>query len=180
MSASTAAYLIDCVGEDMNTLLGELEKLCAYKANLQIEDRDVDTLCTKTLSATAFQMIREINRRNSDGAIKILNNLFRMREEPVKILGALASSYVNMYRALTADEARLSLPEFGKSVGMKNTNGLTYSLKDARVLGGKRLDRSLILLSEYDKKMKSQSVDPKILLEQAVVELLCVAGAHYD
>ncbi len=180
LSASTATYLIECVGEDLNTLLGELEKLCAYKANLQIEDKDVDLLCTKTLSATAFQMIREINRRNSSGAMQILNNLFRMREDPIKIFGALASSYVNMYRALTADEARLPLTEFGKALGMKNVNGLTYSLKDARALGAKRLDHGLTVLAEYDKKLKSQSVDPKILLEQVVVELLCIAGARYD
>ena len=180
MSASAAAYLVECVGEDLNTLLGELEKLCAYKMNQQIDERDIDVLCHKTLSATAFQMIREINRKNSAGALKILHHLYGMREDPIKILGALASSYVNLYRALAADEARLPLGEFGKSVGMKNVNGLQYSLKDARSLGGKRLDESLVVLSEYDKKIKSQSVDPKLLLEQVVVELLNIAGARYD
>ncbi len=180
MSASAAAYLVECVGEDLNTLLCELEKLCAYKANQQIDEQDVDLLCHKTLSATAFQMIREINRKNSAGALKILHHLYAMREEPIKIMGALASSYVNMYRALTAEEANLPLAAFGKSLGMKNVNGLQYSLKDARALGGKRLDQSLQLLAECDKNLKSLPVDGKILLEQAVVELLNVAGARYD
>jgi DNA polymerase-3 subunit delta len=176
MTASTASYLIGCVGNDMNTLLRELEKLCAYKLNQEVTDRDVDLLCTKTLTATAFQMVQKINRKDSVGALNILQNLFQMREEPIKIMGALASSYVNLYRALTAQEASIPLGEFGKELGMKNPNNLQYSLRDARTLGGKRLDESLRLLSESDKKLKSLPVDGKIILEQTVVELLRIAG----
>jgi DNA polymerase III delta subunit len=91
-------------------------------------------------------------------------------------MGALASSYVNLYRALTAQEASIPLGEFGKELGMKNPNNLQYSLRDARTLGGKRLDESLRLLSESDKKLKSLPVDGKIILEQTVVELLRIAG----
>ncbi len=180
MSASTAAYLVECVGDDLNTLLCELEKLCAYKANQEITDADVDKLCHKTLSATAFQMIREINRRNSAGALKILHNLYQMREEPPKIMGALASSYVNMYRALVAEQAGLSPAQFAKELGAKNVNGIQYSLKDAHALGDVRLNQSIQCLAACDKSMKSQPVDGKILLEQTVVELLEIAGAKYD
>jgi DNA polymerase-3 subunit delta len=179
MTAYTASYLIQCVGNDMNTLLHELEKLCAYKMNQQIEDRDVDLLCTKTLSATAFQMVQKINRKDSTGALTILHNLFRMREEPIKIMGALASSYVNLYRALTAQEAGIPLGDFGQEFGMKNPSALQYSLKDARALGGKRLDESLKLLSESDKNLKSLPVDGQIILEQTVVGLLKIAGASH-
>lgn len=180
LSAADAAYLIECVGDDLNTLLCELEKLCAFRPNQQISSRDIDLLCPKTLSATAFQMIREINRKNSVGALGILHDLYQMREDPTKIMGALASSYVNMYRALTAEEAGLAPAAFGKELGMKNLNGLPYSLKDAHALGGKRLDQSLQALAECDKNMKSQPVDGKILLEQTVVRLLQIAGARYD
>lgn len=180
MTAGTATYLIECVGADMNTLLNELDKLCTYKLNQQVEDRDVDQLCAKTLSATAFQMVREINRRNTAGALQILSNLFRMREEPIKIMGALASTYVNMYRALTAEEGRIPLTQFGEQLNMKNTKGLSYSLKDAHGLGGKKLEDSLQLLANCDKAMKSQPVDGKILLEQTVIALLRVSGAKYD
>ncbi len=180
MSVSAASYLVDCVGDDMNTLLGELEKLCAYKMNQEITEADVDRLCPKTLSATAFQMIRQINSKNSRGALTILANLFQMREDPLKIFGALASSYVNMYRALIASQAGLAPGSFGKELGMKNTNGLSYSLKDAHTLGEKKLDQSLAWLSDCDQKLKSLPVDPHVILEQTVVGLLSIAGARYD
>ncbi len=180
MTAGTAAYLIECVGADMNTLLNELDKLCTYKLNQQVEDRDIDLLCAKTLSATAFQMVREINRRNTNGTLQILHRLFSMREDPIKIMGALASTYVNMYRAVTAEEARIPLAEFGEQLHMKNTKGLSYSLKDAHALGVKKLDVCLQLLADCDKAMKSQPVDSKILFEQTVIALLRVSGAKYD
>lgn len=175
MSSGAASALIEAIGNDMNQLLGELEKLCAFRSGQEITSRDVDVLCSKSLNASAFQMVKEINRRNPAGALKLLENLFRLREEPIKILGALASSYVNLYRALTAQEAGIALPLFGKELGMKSPGNLPYSLNDARKLGGRKLDRSLQLLSDCDKALKSLPVDGQILLEQAVVGLLEIA-----
>ncbi len=175
MSSNTAAYLIECVGTDLNTLLCEIEKLCAFRMNLEITSTDVDKLCSKSLSVTAFQMVREISRKNSKSALKTLEHLFANREEPLKILGALASSYVNLYRALTAQEDGISPEQLGKELGMKKPANLQYSLKDARNLGGVKIDRSLQLLCQQDTKLKSLPVDGKILLQEAVVGLLEIA-----
>ena len=175
MSSNTAAYLIECVGTDLNTLLCEIEKLCAFRMNLEITTGDIDKLCSKSLSVTAFQMVREITRKNSKSALKTLENLFANREEPIKILGALASSYVNLYRALTAQEDAIPLEQLGKDLNMKKPANLQYSLKDARNLGGVKIDRSLQLLCDQDAKLKSLPVDGKLLLQQAVVGLLEIA-----
>ena len=175
MTASTANYLIECVGSDLNTLLCEVEKLSAYRMNTEITMADVDKLCSKSLSVTAFQMVREICAKNSKGALKTLENLFANREDPIKILGALASSYTNLYRALTAQEENIALEAFGKDLGMKKPGNLQYSLKDARKLGGVKIDRSLQLLANQDVKLKSLPVDGKLLLQEAVVGLLEIA-----
>lgn len=180
MSSQTAAYLIQCIGCDLNTLLCELEKLCAFRLNQQIEDRDVDLLCSKSLNASAFQMIKEINRGQSTKALQILQRLFALREEPIKIMGALASSYVNLYRAMIAEEAGIALPVFAKELGMKNPNSLQYSLTDARRLGTVKLTKSLKLLSQCDLSLKSLPVEGTILLEQTVVGLLAIAGEKND
>ncbi len=175
MTAATANYLIECVGSDLNTLLCEVEKLCAFRMNQEITQHDVDKLCPKELSVSAFQMVREISAKNAKGALKTLENLFESREDPIKILGALASSYVNLYRVLTAQEESLSAEAFGKELNMKKPANLQYSLKDARKLGGKKIDRSLQLLARQDEKLKSLPVDGKILLQEAVVGLLEIA-----
>lgn len=175
ITAAIADYLIQCVGTDLNTLLCELEKLCAYCMNREITLADVDKLCSKTLSATAFQMVRAISAKNAKAALKTLSDLFANREEPLKILGALSASYVNLYRALTAQEESISLQQLGESLKMKNPSALQYSLKDARKLGGVKIDRSLQLLSDQDEKLKSLPVDGKIILQQTVVGLLEIA-----
>lgn len=175
MTARTANYLVECIGNDMNALLCELEKLCAYRNQGEITEKDVDMLCAKSLSASAFQICREINRKNSAAALGILEKLFRMREEPNKIMGALASSYNNAYRALIAHQAGIPLAAFGEALSLKNPGALSKSLGDARRLGQQKLERSIQLLSDYDKSLKCLPVDGKILLQQAVVGLLEIA-----
>ncbi len=175
MSAATAGYLVRCVGDDLNTLLRELEKLCAYRPGRRIEDADVDLMCSKTLTATAFEMVRQINRQNGKAALRVLQELKAQREEPVKIMAALASSYVNMYRALAADTAHRPAAAFAKELGVKNPNALGYALNDARRLGSGRLARSLALLGQQDEALKRLPVDGYILLEQTVVALMAVA-----
>lgn len=175
MSAGTADYLIECVGTDLNTLLCEVEKLCAFRMNQEITNKDVDKLSPKSLSASAFQMLREISAGNGKAALKTLENLFINREDPIKILGALSASYVKIYQALTAQEEGIPLEQFGETLGVKNPSSLQYSLKDARKLGGVKIDRSLRFLSRQDEKLKSLPVDPKIILQETVVSLLEIA-----
>ncbi len=175
MAASTAGYLIECVGTDLNTLLCEVEKLCAFRMNQEITAKDVDKLCPKSLSVSAFQMLREISAKNGKSALKTLNNLFVNREEPIKILGALSASYVKIYQALTAQEEGIPLEQLAETLGIKNPSSLQYSLKDARKLGGVKIDRSLQLLCRQDEKLKRLPVDEKIILQETVVGLLEIA-----
>lgn len=175
ISAGAASYLVECVGTDLNTLLCETEKLCAFRMNQEITKKDIDKLCPKSLTVTAFQMVREISAGNGKSALKTLENLFITREEPIKILGALASSYVNLYRVLTAQEEGIPSEAFGKALKMKKPANLQYSLKDARKLGGVKIERSLQLLCQQDEKLKSLPIDSKIILQQTVVGLLEIA-----
>ena len=175
MSAGTAGYLIECVGSDLNTLLCEVEKLCAFRMNQEITTKDVDKLSPKALSVSAFQMLREISAGNGKSALKTLENLFANREEPIKILGALSASYVKIYQALTAQEEGIPLERLAETLGVKNPSSLQYSLKDARKLGGVKIDRSLQLLCRQDEKLKSLPVDEKIILQETVVSLLEIA-----
>lgn len=64
-----ASYLITCVGADLNTLLNETEKVCAY-AEGDITKSDVDAVCIKSLDARVFDMIKDLTARRFDSAFK--------------------------------------------------------------------------------------------------------------
>ena len=67
------------------------------------------------------------------------------------------------------------MERLAETLGVKNPSSLQYSLKDARKLGGVKIDRSLQLLCRQDEKLKSLPVDEKIILQETVVSLLEIA-----
>lgn len=175
MSAGVAATLIDCCGDDLNTLNREIEKLCAYAGNRQITDRDIALLCPKSINQDAFDMIREINSGNVDGALTVLSRLFTARQEPLVIFGALVYSYINLYKVSAAQKSRISLDQMAQKTGMKSAYPLTKSQRDSQKLGEQKIRKSLEILEECDKNLKSTSADGRLLLEQTLIKLSLVA-----
>lgn len=175
MSAGVAATLIDYCGDDLNTLNREIEKLCAYAGNRQITDRDIALLCPKSINQDAFDMIREINSGNVDGALTVLSRLFTARQEPLVIFGALVYSYINLYKVSAAQKSRISLDQMAQKTGMKSAYALTKSQRDSQKLGEQKIRKSLEILEECDKNLKSTSADGRLLLEQTLIKLSRVA-----
>lgn len=171
MPSGAACALIDCCGDDLNTLNTELEKLCAFASGRSITERDIALLCPRSINQDAFDMIREINSGNAGGALTVLGRLFAARQEPIVIFGALVYSYVNLYRIAAAQKCRISLEQAAKDFGMKSAYPLTKSRRDAEKLGEEKIRKSLELLDDCDKRLKSTSADGRLVLEQAIVKL---------
>lgn len=171
-----AAYLVSCVGSDLNTLLNETEKVCAY-AQGEITRSDVDAVCIKSLDAKVFDMIKDLNARRFDSAFKKLEILFEQREDEFQILGALIASYTDIYRAKAAVKSggraenvaqfyNYSGKEFRLTNAARNSSSLTFD----------DIGECVDILVEADTAMKSTSTDKRLILEKAVVKLARVGG----
>lgn len=172
ISAYTAEYLLDNVGEDMGNLVTEIEKLCNY-AEREITQADIDTVCVRSLEATAFQMIDALLDNNFDRVFQALGILFDMKTEPMMILGALVSTYSDMYRA------KVVAHEGGQQRDLKKLFPQAYKsefkLRNAFRRAGRfsmpALRKSLELLAEADTKLKSTSEDHRTVFEKLMIEL---------
>ncbi len=172
ISYRTAEYLLDNVGEDMGNLVTEIDKLCNYVADTVTEE-DVDAICIRSLEATAFQMVDALLDNNFDRVFHALAILFDMKTEPMMILGALVSTYSDMYRA------KVIAAEGGRQGDLKKLFPLAYKsdfkLKNAFRRADRfsmpALRRSLELLAEADTKLKSSSEDHRTVFEKLMVEL---------
>lgn len=171
-----ASYLVSCVGSDLNTLLNETEKVCAY-AQGEIKKSDVDAVCIKSLDAKVFDMIKDLTARRFDSAFKKLEILFQQREDEFQILGALIASYTDIYRAKAAVKSG------GRAENVAQF--YNYSGKEFRLTNAARSSSSLTfddisecveILVEADTAMKSTSTDKRLILEKAVVKLARVGG----
>lgn len=178
ISSAAAGYMIDTVGEDMAGLISELDKLCCY-AEGTITEQDVDAICVKSLESTAFKMVDALVAENFDAVFQSLAILFEQRTEPAMILGALTSTFVDMYRALVAKEA-------GKSSGVlkslfpnayRSDFKLNNAVKRARRYSPEALRRSLEILADADTRLKSSIEDNRVIFEKMLVELAEVRRA---
>ncbi|MBO7689530.1 MAG: DNA polymerase III subunit delta [Clostridia bacterium] len=172
ISTRTADYLLENVGEDMGNLVTEVGKLCSY-ADKEITEADVDAVCIRSLEATAFQMVDALLDNKFDRVFRSLGILFDMKTEPMMILGALVSTYSDMYRA------KVVSAEGGRQGDLKKMFPQSYKsdfkLKNAFRRAGRftmpALRRSLELLADADTRLKSTSEDHRTVFEKLMIEL---------
>ncbi len=174
MNSHTARYLVDCCGDDLQTLINETQKLCFYCPGEEISSSDIDKLCVKTLESNVFSMIDAIVAGNTDKALSVLNDLFFAKTASEQILGAMSASFANMYKARVSMNCDLTREEFAKNAGIKS-GALFNFQKNAKNFAMPRIRKCLKILENADYTMKSTylSEDKKrILIEETVIKLV--------
>ncbi len=169
---STALYLVNSVGDDIANLQNEILKVCAY-TKTEILERDIDAVCIKSVEATAFQMVDSLLVNNFDAAFRDIKVLFEQKNEAPMILGAIISTFVDMYRVKLCLETGHSLSELKSAYpgAYKSDFKLKNASNRARKYSLKSLERSLEILSKADFKLKTSFDDNRIVFEKLFIEL---------
>ena len=91
--------LISRVGENINLLYNEIQKIKIYKGNdLQITEDDILNLTCKTLEENNFKLIDSIINKNKVQAIELYEERLKSNEEPIAIIVSLANQIRIMYQ----------------------------------------------------------------------------------
>ncbi len=83
------SYLVEKVGNDLWQLSSETQKLATYRFNQEISKEDIDLMVTANLSANAFVLTDAMASKDKAKALKELETLISIGEDPFKILGAI-------------------------------------------------------------------------------------------
>lgn len=169
--------LLSYAGDDLNLLRREVEKLCAYALGLgqtEVTPGMVEELTPKSTETTVFMMVNALVAGNYEKAYGLLDSLFYQNEEPVAILGAMAASYLDMYRVKAALESGLTsaapaeyCPDY-KNRGFRLRN----AERNARGISSRTLKQCLDLLLDADLSLKGSKLEPRLVLEGLVSRLL--------
>ncbi len=171
----TALYLIDCVGDDLQIILNEFNKICAFSCGEPITREMIDLSAAKSVEASVFDISASIFSGNTDNAFRILNELLRQKVSSSSIIGALATAYVNAYRLKVALNCEKGPESFQKEFQYKETK-YTFSKISPFVRKSKisSLRKALDILSEADVRSKSSSTPDNILLTELITKLASV------
>lgn len=178
LSPTMAQYLVSCVGDDFNVLLGELSKICAY-AKGEITKAHIDLLAVKTLDARVYDLTRALLQHNFEKAHQVLDILLTLRTEPNFILGAIISSFVDLYRVKVALTCCGSTAPLTEVFNYKNRSfALNYTARDAAKLDLPQIRACLKELRKADLKLKSTGDSGALILETLMVRLLLLMNGE--
>lgn len=175
MDPVVASILIDRCGTAMETLMRECDKLIAYRDHGEITRADVELVTHKSLEASVYDLSKALLGNGRTRAFQILNDLFIQREEPMRLLVILNSTFIDLYRAKAAHNAGKTaddLLELFKYGSRKFV--IQNAFRDVPKYSMRMIRESLLVLEQTELAMKSSGGDEKILLEEAVAQILAL------
>lgn len=175
ISSDLCVYLIDITGGTMTALSGEIEKICAYSGAEDIRKSDIDAVTEPVLDAVVFQMTDLLSEGRYADALLKLQQLLKMQQEPLAILGAVGGHFRRIAAART-------LMDNGKNSGhLQHLYGLPdyparKTMEAARRFRPEFCRKAAELILETDYRMKTSFDDSERLLELLLLALAQEAG----
>ena len=172
-SPEVCGALMDVAGHDMYTLAAESDKLSAFvlsQGRTELTAEDIALAAVETKEIDPFDLTDAILSGDGDRAMYILSEKQLRKEPPERVLADISGVVRGMLTcALLRDEGDPPAV-IAKKTGIHEYRvGLLLSGKSGR--DPERLRRALTLCYAADKKLKTTSLPPYVLLERLALEL---------
>ena len=170
ISTDLCAYLIDITGGTMTALSGEIDKICAYSGANEIQKSDIDAVTEPVLDAVVFQMTDQLSAGRYDQALQKLQQLLKMQQEPLAILGAVGAHFRRIGAARTLLDCGKNASDLQKLCGLPDYPA-RKTMETARRFSPAFSRAAAELVLETDYKMKTSFDDSQRLLELLLLRL---------
>lgn len=170
ISNDLCAYLIDITGGTMTALAGEISKIASYSGADEIKKSDIDAVTEPVLDAVVFQMTDLISDGKYGQALQKLQQLLKMQQEPLVILGTIGGHLRKISAARTLLDNGRSTADLMKVYSMKEYPARKI-MDSARRFRPEFCRKAAQLLVETDYRMKTSFDEPERLLELLILQL---------
>ncbi len=170
ISPDLCAYLIDITGGTMTVLAGEISKISAYSEADEICKADIDAVTEPVMDAVVFQMTDLMGEGKYGLALQKLQQLLKMQQEPITILGAVGSHFRRIGTARTLLDNGRNSSELMRLCGIADYPARKL-MDAARRFSPAFCKKASELIIETDYRMKTSYDDPKRLLEVLILQL---------
>ena len=170
ISPDLCAYLIDITDGTMTSLSGEIQKITAYSGADEIRRSDIDAVTEPVLDAVVYQMTDALSQGEYGGALLKLQQLLKMQQEPLMILGAIGSHFRRLSSARILLDNGKTATELMRLYGMQDYPA-RKTMSAAGRFGARFYAKAAELVLESDRRMKTSYDDPKRILEVLIMDL---------
>lgn len=164
-------YLIEITGGTMTALSGEIDKICAYSGSDEIRKSDIDAVTEPVLDAVVFQMTDLMGSGQYAEAFAKLQQLLKMQEEPIKILGAVGGHFRRISTARILSDNGRPASELQKLCAPMPDFAARKTMEAARQFKPEFCAKAAQLILETDYQMKTSFDDNERLLELLILQL---------
>ncbi|WP_342472700.1 DNA polymerase III subunit delta [Metasolibacillus sp. FSL H7-0170] len=160
-----AVRLVETVGANMLQLKMELEKMALYLGQEhEITEALVEELVAKTLEHDAFKMLNAYLGNRQAEALTIYHDLLRQKEEPIMLVGLLASNIRTMSQAFYLLTKGYHPQQIAKQLKV-HPYRIKMILEQRNRPSAERLLQALNALATVDLQLKSASNNRARILE---------------
>lgn len=162
---ATIRLLIDRVGNNLNLLNQEINKIKTYKGNdYNITNEDILNLTIKTIDVDIFHLIDNIILNHKEKALESYYEMIKLGEEPIKIIVMLANQFRLIYQVKNLKKQGLSVFDMMSILGQKKYP-IEKALDKSRLLTNEQLIKNIEDLAKLDIQIKTGNIDKNIGLE---------------
>ncbi len=171
ISSRAAAALASVTSEDLRRADSELFKLVSYAEGREITEADVALLTPYVQEASLFEMVDALAEGRASAAARLLHRLLDDREDPFAVYGMI----VRQFRLLLLAKEHLTSPggspqTVAAALGIKPYPAEKIS-KQSRAFSVPQLEHIYRTLMDYDVKMKTGRIEPKLALDLLIASL---------
>lgn len=170
ISNDLCAYLIDITGGTMTALAGEISKIASFSGADEIVKADIDAVTEPVLDAVVFQMTDMMGEGKYGQALQKLQQLLKMQQEPLGILGAIGGHFRRIATARTLLDHGKNSSDLAKLYGISDYPA-RKTMDAARRFRPEFCARAAELVLETDYRMKTSFDEPERLLELLILQL---------
>ena len=165
------------VGNDLNAIQQEMNKLSAVCGYTEITEQRVVEMTFFSLQADVFDMVRAVQQERYQLAYQQLQRLMMLQQEPILIVSALCASFIDLYRIKCAQQAQRTLSQMMQDFQIK---GSEWRFQKAAQMSAGYTKQELLmilhLLQRLDERLKTSSVDQEVLLQWGLSQMMQIGG----
>ena len=173
LDKATAEYIVDNVGKNISFIMCEVEKYAAASNYDKITREIVDAVGVKTLEARIFDVIDLICAKKPVKALETLNTLYAQGTDEIAVLGALATSFIDIHRCKLAKKNGISYQTVHSDFE-KRSNVYRYqkAMNNANKFSEKGLEEIIQLMLKTDVSLKSTSIEKRHFIDILVTQII--------
>lgn len=164
-------YFINRVGNNINNVTNELDKLMLYKINDKIINRnDIDLLTVENIDDSIYDLVNCILKNDNEKAIKLYNNFIDNGMDVNQIVAIIAAQIRLLYQVKRLYNSGKSNDEIAKILEFKSVYRVKYLLSDSYYYSESDLVKYLSKLADIDNVIKTSNGDGNMLMQLFIVK----------